>query len=352
MTASPLTKRLLAEPHVKPPLLIALLAAFALLVAGCGGDDAGSGAADTTTGPTTTTQSPGSARTAKTEPAGSAAGRTASREPAAQRPIIGIGEQGSAMFSDKRFVDLGVKHARLVAPYDTTRKRIERDLVTVWLAEARRTGVEPFITFGHSRATPKKLPSVAEYRAAFRSFRRMFPDVKVYAPWNEINHNSQPTFDAPRRAAQYYNVMKAECRACVVLAGDVLDQAGMVRYLNEYRRHLDGEPEIWGLHNYSDTNRFRSTGLRAMLAAVKGEIWLTETGGIVKFGRGFPHDEQRAARATAYAIKQARKNKRVARIYLYNWTGSDPNARFDAGLIAPDGKARPALRVLRKALGR
>ena len=184
----------------------------------------------------------------------------------------------------------------------------------------------------------------------FRSFRRLFPEVQVYAPWNEINHNSQPTVRAPKRAAQYYNAMKAECPACTVLAGDVLDQRGMVRYLKAYQRHLEGEPKIWGLHNYSDTNRFRSTGLRDMLAAVKGEIWLTETGGLVQFGRNFPRDEQRAARATAYAIKQARDNERVGRIYLYNWTGADPDARFDAGLVAPDGTARPAFDVLRKAL--
>lgn len=310
---------------MKPPLLIALLIAVALALAACGGDsDSGE--------PATTGQAPAPA------PA------------AAQRPVIGIGEQGAAMFSDKRFTRLGIEHVRLVVPYDAMRRRIERDLATVWIAEARRTGSEPFITFGHSRETPEKLPSVAEYRSAVRSFRAMFPDVQVYAPWNEINHESQPTADAPRRAAQYYNVLRAECPTCVVLAGDVLDQRGMVRYLETYRRHLEGEPEIWGLHNYSDTNRFRSTGLREMLATVEGEIWLTETGGLVQFGRSFPRDEQRAARATAYAIKQARDNERVGRIYLYNWTGTDPKARFDAGLIAPDGTARPAFDVLREAL--
>jgi hypothetical protein len=311
---------------VKPPLLIALLASLALAACGGGSDD-------------------GAATTAESSPATGA--------PAApQRPVVGIGEQGAAMFMDKRFADLGIKHARLVVPYDATRRRIERDLATVWIAEARRTGTEPFITFGHSRETPKKLPSVSEYRAAFASFRRMFPDVVVYAPWNEINHNSQPTVDAPRRAAQYYNAMKAQCPTCTVLAGDVLDQRGMVRYLKTYQRHLEGEPAIWGLHNYADTNRFRSTGLRDMLATVKGEVWLTETGGLVQFGSAFPRDEQRAARATAYALEQARDNERVGRIYLYNWTGADAKARFDAGLIAPDGTARPAYDVLREALDR
>jgi hypothetical protein len=316
---------------LKPPLLSAVIAAvLAPALSACGGDgdrpDAGTA----------------SAPAAATTPA----------PPAAQRPILGIGEQLSPMFKDKRFVDLGVRHVRLVAAYDAMALRPERDLVDVWVAEARRTGVEPFITFGHSRGQPDKLPTVGEFRSAFRAFRRRYPDVRVYAPWNEINHVSQPTARAPRRAAEYYNVVKAECPTCTVLAGDLLDQAGMVRYLQAYRRHLDGAPAIWGLHNYADTNRFRSSGLRDMLAAVKGEVWLTETGGIVRFGRSFPRDEQRAARAVAYALKLARDNERVQRVYFYNWTGARPTDRFDAGFIAPDGTARPAFDVLRKALGK
>lgn len=334
---------------MKPPLLITLLGTLlALALAACGGDGDGSSQPATTS----PAREPASTQPTPTAPAtaGPATTQPATGSRGASGPIIGIGEQRAAMFDDKRFAGLGVEHARLVVPYDAARRRVERDLVSVWLAGARRTGTEPFITFGHSRETPSKLPSVSEYRAALRAFREMFPEVRVFAPWNEINHDSQPTSDAPRRAAQYYNAMKAQCPTCVVLAGDVLDQRGMLRYLRSYRRHLEGEPAVWGLHNYSDTNRFRSKGLRDMLAAVKGEIWLTETGGIVKFGRSFPRDEQRAARATAYAIKQARDNERVRRIYLYNWTGADRKARFDAGLIAPDGKARPAFDVLRRAL--
>ena len=274
------------------------------------------------------------------------------RPGAQHEPVVGIGEQGAAMFSDRRFRALRIAAARLVVPYDAIGVRFERDLVDAWLAAARRAGVEPFVTFGHSRVRPSRLPSVAEFRAAFRSFRRRHPGVRVYAPWNEINHMSQPTARAPRRAAQYYNVVKAECAACVVLAGDVLDQVGMARYLARYRRHLDGEPAIWGLHNYADTNRFRASGLRTMLRAVRGEIWLTETGGIVRFGRGFPHDERRAARAVAFALKLARSEPRVRRVYLYNWTGAKPTDRFDAGLTAPDGSPRPAYDALRAALRR
>jgi len=266
--------------------------------------------------------------------------------------VVGIGEQQTPMFDDPRFRALGIRRARLVIAYDAVDVRFERDLADAWMAGARRAGVEPFVTFGHSRVKPKKLPSVTEFRAAFRAFRARYPDVKVYAPWNEINHASQPTHDDPQRAAEYYNVVREECEGCTVLAGDVLDQAGMGRYVKRYRRGLQGTPRIWGLHNYADANRFRDRGVRELLAAVPGDVWLTETGGIVKFGRAFPEDEQRASRATRFVLDLARRHERVKRIYLYNWTGSKPTDRFDAGLIGPDGKPRPAYAVLEAALGR
>jgi hypothetical protein len=310
-----------------------------LLLAGCGGGAAGGGSSSVATRPPAHGGSGGGSASVPAKP--SAPGGL----------IVGIGDQGAAMFADPRFKALGIDKARLVTAYDATRVRFERELDDAWLAAARAAGVEPFVTFGHSRVNPTKLPSVAEFRSAYRAFRKRYPDVRVYAPWNEINHASQPTSRAPRRAAEYYNVVKAECPDCTVLAGDLLDQAGMGRYLAEYRRHLGGAPRIWGLHNYGDSNRFRDSGLRELLATVSGDVWLTETGGIVRFGRSFPQDEQRAARAVSYALRLARRHNRVKRLYLYNWTASQPTDRFDSGLVGPDGKPRPGYAVLRKALG-
>ena len=307
---------------MKPTLvsrhLALVVAAFAFALPACGGDD----------------------------------GETGGSDGESQSFIVGIGEQNSPMFSDPQFRQLGIEHARLVVPYDAVGRPTERELADAWLAEAERAGVEPFITFGHSRARPEKLPSVGEFRSAFEAFRERYPRVNVYAPWNEINHASQPTARSPRRAAEFYNVVKAGCADCTVLAGDVLDQRGMVDYLEQYRRHLEGEPAIWGLHNYADTNRFRTSGLRDLLRTVSGDVWLTETGGIVKFGRNFPRDEQRAARAIRYAFKLARDNERVKRVYLYNWTGARPTDRFDSGLIGPEGAPRPGYEALRAEMER
>jgi len=264
--------------------------------------------------------------------------------------VVGIGEQQATMFSDPRFHALGIGKARIVVAYDATRVKFERELMDLWLTEARKAGIEPFVTFGHSRVHPDKLPSLKEFRATFREFRKRYPDVRVYAAWNEINHNGQPTWNHPERAAEYYNVVKMECDGCLVVAGDFLDQPGMVRYIKRYRTRVDGEPQAWGLHNYTDVNRFRERGLKAMLRAVPGEVWLTETGGLVQLADRLPRDQQRAARATRYMLKLARSSPRIGRLYLYNWTGSDAKARFDSGLIAPDGTARPAYDVLKQEL--
>lgn len=271
--------------------------------------------------------------------------------PAPRSPlVVGIGEQGSAMFADPRFRALGIDRARLVAAYDTVDVPFERDLVDAWLRAARAAGVEPFVAFWHSRVHPHRLPSVAEYRAAFRAFRARYPQVRIYSAWNEPNHPREPTVGVPERAADFYDVVRADCAGCTVLAGDVLQRRGVERYLAAYRRHLDGTPALWGLHNYADVNRFGDGGLRELLAAVPGDVWITETGGLVRFGRDFPRDEARAARAVAFALRLAREYERVKRVYIYNWTAAAPDGRFDSGLVGLDGRPRPAYERLREAL--
>ena len=72
---------------------------------------------------------------------------------------------------------------------------------------------------------PCKLPTVSQYTKAFKAFRARWPQVKVISPWNEANHRSQPTFKNPKRAAQYYNVVRKYCRGCKIIAADVIDES-------------------------------------------------------------------------------------------------------------------------------
>jgi hypothetical protein len=97
----------------------------------------------------------------------------------------------------------------------------------------------------------------------------------------------------------------------------VLDTSNMRDYLRAFLRRAPGRPRLWGLHNYQDVNRRTSGDTREMLRLVPGRVWLTETGGIVRFGesRQFRYSESRAA-------------------------------RFDAGLVNSDGTPRRAYSVV------
>ena len=279
------------------------------------------------------------------------------RHPSARKALIGVGDQSAGMFADPRFTRLQVQIARLVIPWDAMRGAG----VEQWLAAARRSGVQPLVAFGAGRGdrcpnAPCRLPSVRAYTARFRAFRRAFPWVRLITPWNEPNHDSQPTAGTPRRAARYYGAVRTACRSCTAVAGDLLDAPNLSRYLASYRRALTGAPAVWGLHNYFDTTYGGTAGLRTMLDRVDGRLWLTETGGIVTNRRssgrvGLPYDEARASRGVRRAIAMAdARAHRVARVYLYQWhAGHDI---FDAGLLRPDGAPRPGYHVLRRALRR
>ena len=283
---------------------------------------------------------------------------------AKSRPIVGIADQGTSVFAHPLYGKLRVgRISRLVVSYDAVMRRTD-EMVNVdsWLGAVDAAGVQPLISFNASRGcfTSKgtyakrricRLPSVKRFGKAFRAFRKRYPQVRVYSPWNEINHISQPTARNPRRAAQFTNLVRRRCKRCTVVAADVLDQPGVGRYLRRMKRHLKGRPRLWGLHNYQDANDYTTDGTREVLKAVKGRIWLTETGGIVKLGKHRPYNPRRAAKAVRHMFRLGRRFKRVKRIYIYNWTGGDPKTiRFDAGLTNLRGGARPAYKVVRNYL--
>lgn len=270
--------------------------------------------------------------------------------------IVAIGDQNVDTFTDPNFRALGVKRARLFTPWDSIFREPER--LDAWLRTARAARIEPHVAFNTARsnrcpANPCRLPSVRQYTRAFKAFRRKYPYVRVITPWNEVNSPTQPTGKNPRRAAEFYNAAKANCRRCQVLAADILDLSPrtMTRYLRTFNRYVRGNPRLWGLHNYSDTNRFRSTGTQTMLRLVRGDVWLTETGGIFKFRGGrrpLRASESRQARATTHMFSLAsRYRRRIKRLYIYQWKANNEADIFDAGLVAPNGKPRRAYRIVR-----
>ena len=270
---------------------------------------------------------------------------------------IGMGDQKPRMFADPRFQELGITRVRIVVDWDVAvvaGPELER--LDQWLAAARASGREPLIAFTDARGRPRYLPTPAEYARAFAQFRERYPWVRLYTTWNEANLASQPTAKFPERVAGFYDLIRARCVDCTVIAGDVLDQGGMIAWIERVRRAAASEPGLWGVHNYVEVHRPERAGTTArLLASVPGRVWLTETGGIVSHvlanGRvNWAYDEQRAAASVAKAFAVARSDPRIERIYLYQWS-VDAYERWDSAFIGAGGDERPALAVLRAELG-
>ena len=281
--------------------------------------------------------------------------------PAAQAKIrVGLSEQSPAMFDERNWSQLKLKRVRYILPWDYAKHVGNHAEVTAFMTAARAKRQEVLVTFSaqrgcfvnnrYSRKKACKAPSQKAYKAAVKAFRRQFPYAKTFTPWNEVNHVSQPTYRKPKLAAAYYKSLKSVCKGCTVMAADVLDSSDVKTYLRRFLRASKGAGRIWGLHNYKDVNRRQSKGVRNVLSVVKGKVWLTETGGIVKFGKDFPRSTKRAAARTKYMFALARRHKRVNRIYVYRYFGEPRSARFDAGLVNPNGSARPAFRKFKKSI--
>jgi putative glycosyl hydrolase len=275
-------------------------------------------------------------------------------------PLIGIGDQRATMFTNPLFQRLDIPIVRYIAPYDAIDQGPDARNADAFITAAQATGAKVLVAFYHSRVNPEELPSVAEYTAAVQKFVQTFPSVREYQPWNEANRGDVPgQFSSPtaRQAAQYYSALRKVCTSCTVTGLDLLDGIDMkpsLRYLKQFQKVARPAPKVWGLHNYSDTNRNSTTRTKQFLRAVKGSVWLTETGGIVKLGstlKGGSAGQARAAKALKLTFKIADSSSRIKRLYVFQWTGSGSGARFDAGLTNPNGTARPAYKVFASHTG-
>jgi hypothetical protein len=113
----------------------------------------------------------------------------------------------------------------------------------------------------------------------------------------------------------------------------------MWRWIRAFRHRAGRGRLIFGLHNYPDVTRLRSKATRLFLRRVKNaEVWITETGGIVRHRR-FRYNEGRAARVIRHVFQLTDAFPRITRLYLYNWR-YDGNTRWDSGLISDEGTER------------
>ena len=286
---------------------------------------------------------------------------------------VGIAENNPGMFDDPLFDQMGAKHARLVVSWNVaTAKNDEINRVIHYLQLAQLHGVTPLVTFEHARGDATicnrrknrrkaqcKLPTAKQYEAALRKFKAAFPAVRNVVAWNEINHFTQPTYKNPKAAARFTMIARKVFKGGTVVAADILDQADNTRakrptfrsatkYVKAFRKAYKGPRSVCGVHNYSDINRFRTTGTKAIIKALGcRQIWLTEAGGLYKFV-GFKANQNRQLKATKYMFRVAKANKKIKRLYVYTWFGAPRSARFDSGLINPNGTPRKAYAEVRK----
>jgi hypothetical protein len=286
------------------------------------------------------------------------------RAHAAASYLTGIGDEQTEMFANPLWQQLHTKIARYIAPYDAAVRPYSLGQARQWIGAAEAQHQQVLVAFYHSEYTPTKMPSLAVYKRDVQKFIKLFPKVRQYQPWNETNRgNVAHLFSSPSamESARDYKALKSVCRGCTVLGLDILDGPSVspsLRYIGEFKldiaRLKTSMPSLWGLHNYSDTNRFQSTRTRAILAAVPGQIWLTETGGIVKFGGAFPNRKGsgliRASKALAYMFRLASSNSRIKRLYIFQWSGATGAARFDAGITDPHYNPRPGYVTVCKKL--
>jgi len=141
-----------------------------------------------------------------------------------------------------------------------------------------------------------------------------------------------------------------------VLGADLLDEPKALAWSARFVKAAKRSPAIWGLHAYNDANTFSTKVTKALLKGLKGDIWLTETGGVANRsnpryafkGCGVAHETD----ATKFLLTRiATLSPRIKRIYIFNWALGKRKPTFDASLIDAKDRERPALNVIRRYLG-
>ena len=271
--------------------------------------------------------------------------------------LVGIGEQTPYVFQDPRFRRLGILHARLDIGWDSMDDRFQSRRISDWMNVARQHGIVPLVTFDQSRRHGRHqvLPTVGEFTHEFLIFRKRYPWVKEFAAWNEANLCGEPTCHHVDMVVGYWRAIVRNCPGCKVLAAEVLDVPGMTDWVRQFIQIARTQPRYWGLHNYLGANRLDDASTRALTGLVRGEVWFTETGGLVNRRNHshvtFPQNAGHAARVTDYLLSHlAFVSPRVTRIYLYEWNAVNRFDSWDSALISYNQKPRPAYYVLLKDL--
>ena len=288
---------------------------------------------------------------------------------AATNVSVAVADQSPNMFASPAYKALKMRKTRYFVRWDAIDQPAAISAAETYAREARRNRVKVLmhISTDDLRERKAKLPTVRQYRSKVgKLVKRMRAlGVREFGVWNEANHDTQPTFRSPKRAAQFFLEMRKMCRTCTIVGLDILDQKGAASYMRRFYTALGKRRslvKLVGIHNYSEVNRrlkkptARYPLTRTIIKTAKRynkrtKFYFTETGGLAEFGKAFPCDLKRQANRTSYMFSLAKKFRRdVSRLYIYNWTGTDCSTRFDAGLVDGAGNPRPAYDVVKRNL--
>jgi hypothetical protein len=273
---------------------------------------------------------------------------------------VGISDQQATTFSNPLFKPLKLKVARYIAPYDVLHDSDQNQRLAAWLLAAKMAKQRVLLSVEHSRlgSRYKHAPSVSAYTKQIKAIRKTYGKyVKDFSPWNEVNVCQAPgrmegqpkkickSTTGPKLVASYYKAARKVWKGHPIVGIDILDGSnvnGAVAYLRKFKKYAKPTPTVWGIHNYSDTNRGSTSRTRKLIKTIgskKAKIWLTETGGQLKL-RGHEYGERTAAKALECMFYMTKKYKQIQRLYIYQFNGAPPSNDFDAGLIGTDNSKR------------
>lgn len=295
----------------------------------------------------------------------------------AKSPIkVGIGDENPAMFTSPAFRALNIRHSRYFVPSNVMQSPAELAKATAFVTAGRAAGVSTLLHISTTNLASKrgKIVSPSAYKKNVGKIVVYFRNLGVvdFGAWDEVNHKTQETWNHPENAASYFESMwtavHSRCATCNVVGLDVLDQAGVAKYIASFYKRLTPtwrtRLKVVGIHNYSDVNRSRTSGTSTIIKAVRKynkrtRFWFTETGALASFGGAFHYSESRQASRMKNMFSLATKfrSQGVDRVYSYNWfgaetgTGCGARCRFDSGLVSPNGATlRPVYAVFKSKL--
>jgi hypothetical protein len=317
---------------------------------------------------------------------------------------VGVHERNPRAFDPAgHWKDLNSHHARIIVAWNVADVPDRKAKLDAWMTAVRAARVEPFVVFEPfegpespeakaPRAWPFRGENRLDFATAFHHFRQAWPDVKVFAAWNEPNNPnyiartpsgarlndascSSAGLDScgPHLVAKYYLAMRQQCPDCDLVAGELL--GADTEYADKYRQMLGGEaPSIWGFHNYGDVLTYEridpkhcqpghTCEVRQVLDWLdaghggwnRTHLWITEISPYYnayngKTGEARFYGEAKQAKTVRWLLNLDKIDRRLTRIYFFSYYGycDGPGCgSLDSGLVVGQtGHERRAFEVI------